>query len=89
MMVLKYRVNIKSIFVHQWYNDITNSFTTYLPNELFFSWSANQVVGPANIFPCYGDRTGTWAQKDLDANQYIEAHQFCYFFVHIQMLDLR
>ncbi|KAK3103757.1 hypothetical protein FSP39_021670 [Pinctada imbricata] len=38
------------------------------------SWSANQVIGKANVYPAYGDKVNTWAQSpnQLTANQYIE-----------------
>ena len=30
------------------------------------------MIGEPDVYPEYGDIRGTWAQKDIDANQYIE-----------------
>ena len=36
------------------------------------SWSAKQVIGAPQVYPQYGDITGSWAQGNKDANEYIE-----------------
>ena len=36
------------------------------------SWSAAKVIGAPQVYPRYGDIAGTWAQKNKDANEYIE-----------------
>lgn len=39
---------------------------------LFISWPASSIVGKPRVYPKYGDKPGTWAQKTKDANQFIE-----------------
>ncbi|XP_052223893.1 F-box/LRR-repeat protein 4-like [Dreissena polymorpha] len=35
-------------------------------------WSAQQILRVPNVFPSYGDLIGTWAPRDIDANQFLE-----------------
>lgn len=51
----------------QWVYRVTGFSSQYNDH----SWSANQVIGPPNVYPSYGDLRNTWASKVIDANQFI------------------
>ena len=36
------------------------------------TWAAHQVIGPAKVYPRYGDINGAWAQSSPDANEFLE-----------------
>ena len=33
----------------------------YFYINIIYSWSANQIIGPANVYPNYGDIAEAWA----------------------------
>ena len=48
---------------------------SYWLSILFNSWSANQVIGEPNVYPRYGDLTGTWASAGFVA-EWIEVNSW-------------
>jgi speckle-type POZ protein len=54
--------------VHQWVKNIIAFSSQYNSN----SWSANKVIGAPQVYPNYGDLTGTWAQGTCSSNEWIE-----------------
>ncbi|KAH3706035.1 hypothetical protein DPMN_065414 [Dreissena polymorpha] len=52
----------------QWISRVLTFSSVYSPS----SWSAQQIIGVANVFPVYGDEIQAWAPKDIDANQFLE-----------------
>ena len=39
------------------------------------SWSANQIIGPPNVYPGYGDNGGAWASSSSDnQREFLELH---------------
>lgn len=40
--------------------------------ELCCRWAANQVIGPPQVYPQYGDIEGAWASENTNSIEYIE-----------------
>lgn len=54
--------------IEQWVSRVINYSSQYDPE----SWPASCVIGQPKVYPKYGDIAGAWAQKHIDANQYLE-----------------
>ncbi|XP_071129105.1 TD and POZ domain-containing protein 1-like [Mytilus edulis] len=55
-------------FVEQWVSKVLHYSSQYDSQ----SWPASCVEGKPRVYPKYGDIAGAWAQKQKDANQFIE-----------------
>ncbi|CAC5402422.1 unnamed protein product [Mytilus coruscus] len=55
-------------YVEQWVSKVIH-FSSQYDSQ---SWPASCVEGQPRVYPKYGDIAGAWAQKQKDANQFIE-----------------
>ncbi|XP_052689658.1 uncharacterized protein LOC128167784 [Crassostrea angulata] len=54
--------------IEQWAS-VVYSFSSEYDSE---GWAANQVIGPPQVYPQYGDIEGAWASEDTNSVEYIE-----------------
>ena len=43
--------------------------------SFFFSWSADQILGPPKVYPEYGDLHGAWASEECNLQEFIEVNK--------------
>lgn len=46
----------------------------YTGISFFFSWSADQILGPPKVYPEYGDLHGAWASEECNLREFIEVN---------------
>lgn len=54
-------------YKRQWVKEVINYSSQYSS-----SWGAKHIINKPTVYPRYGDITGSWAQAQCDANQFIE-----------------
>lgn len=47
----------------------------YTGISFFFSWSADQILGPPKVYPEYGDLHGAWASEECNLREFIEVNK--------------